>query len=209
VRLYCATGNPGKLREFALAAARFGGERFRVEPVPGLGSIPPPEETGATFRDNAILKALYYAGRVDEPVFTDDSGLAIDALGGAPGVHSARFAGPAATDEDNNRLVLARMRGIANRNARFVCVIALAQRDRLLATFDGVVEGQLLDEPRGAGGFGYDPLFFYPPFGCTLAEAPPEQKMSVSHRGRALQGLFEWLGRLPASGSALSLNADP
>ena len=204
MRIYCATGNAGKLREFALAAERLAQGRFSVEPVPGLSSIAPPEETGATFRDNAILKALYYARFVDDPVFTDDSGLAVDALNGAPGVYSARFAGPNATDEDNNRRVLAQMDAVSDRTAQFVCVIALAWRENVLATFEGKVEGQLLTSPRGSRGFGYDPLFFYPPFGCTLAEATAAQKLSVSHRGQALEAMFRWLaaGGLESAGTA-------
>ncbi|MBN8732425.1 MAG: RdgB/HAM1 family non-canonical purine NTP pyrophosphatase [Acidobacteria bacterium] len=192
--LYCATTNPGKLREFRLAAERWSGQTITVETVPGLKEIEPPEETGATFAENAALKAVYYSRFAPGPVFADDSGLAVDALGGAPGVYSARYAGrathDAANDADNNALVLERMQGVANRRARFVCVIALAAQGELVETFEGVVEGQLLDAPRGAGGFGYDPLFFYPPFGCTLAEASAEQKLSVSHRGLALSALF-------------------
>lgn len=188
--LYCATTNPGKLREFRLAAERWTGHAVTVETVPGLKEIDPPEETGVTFAENAALKAVYYSRFAPGPVFADDSGLAVDALGGAPGVYSARYAGESATDADNNALVLARMQGIADRRARFVCVIALASAGELVETFEGVVEGELLDAPRGTGGFGYDPLFYYPPFGCTLAEASAEQKLAVSHRGQALSALF-------------------
>jgi XTP/dITP diphosphohydrolase len=191
--LYCATTNPGKLREFRLALEQW----FDVQPVPGLREIPAPDETGDTFEHNAVEKALYYSAYAPGPVFTDDSGLEVDALGGAPGVYSARYAGPAATDEENNRLVLERARGAADRTARFVCVIALARRGELLATFRGVVQGLLLDEARGPNGFGYDPLFFYPPFGCTFGEAPLDQKMKVSHRSRALDALRQWLRALP------------
>ena len=185
----CATSNPGKLREFQLALRN----HFDVQPVPGLSGIAPPEETGQTFEDNAIAKALYYSRFCDHPVFADDSGLAVDALAGAPGVYSARYAGPDATDEANNRLLLERMHGIENRTARFVCVIALAQRGELLHTFRGEVEGRLATEPRGPNGFGYDPLFFYPPFGHTFGETPLPEKMKVSHRARALAQLREWL----------------
>lgn len=188
--LYCATTNPGKLREFRLAAERWSGQAVTVETVPGLQEIEPPEETGATFAANAALKAVHYSRFAPGPVFADDSGLSVDALGGAPGVHSARFAGPTADDAANNALVLERMQGVADRRARFVCVIALAAQGELVETFEGVVEGQLLDAPRGSGGFGYDPLFYYPPFGCTLAEASAEQKLAVSHRGQALSALF-------------------
>jgi len=187
--LYCATTNPGKLREFRMALDA----RFEVDTLPGLAGIPPCEETGATFEENAIQKARYYSTYCGEYLLVDDSGLEVDALGGEPGVYSARFAGPDATDEANNRLVLDRMRGVRDRAARFVCVVALAREGRLIRTFRGEVEGCLLEEPRGASGFGYDPLFFYPPFGCTFGEAPIERKMEVSHRAAALGAMQEWL----------------
>ena len=186
----CATGNPGKLREFRLAAAQAG---VQVETLPGLAEMPPCKETGDTFEANAILKAEYYGRHASGLLFADDSGLEVDALGGAPGVYSARFAGPGATDEANNQLLLERMRGIRNRSARFVCVIALVNGGRLMETFRGAVEGQILEEPRGPHGFGYDPLFYYPPFGCSFGEAAPERKLTVSHRGGALRALFRQL----------------
>ena len=189
MRLFCATTNPGKLREFRPALA----DSFVVESLPALGSIPPCEETGATFEENAIQKALYYSKHCDGLLFVDDSGLEVDALGGAPGVYSARYAGPDATDEANNRLLLDRMRGVPERSARFVCVVALAESGRMRGTFRGEVEGQLTDEPRGANGFGYDPLFYYPPFGCTFGEAPLGRKMEVSHRSRALHSMRDYL----------------
>jgi XTP/dITP diphosphohydrolase len=139
-----------------------------------------------TFEDNAIQKALYYSKHCDGFVFVDDSGLAVDALEGAPGVYSARYAGPGATDDANNRLLLDRMRGVSDRSARFVCVVALAQSGRLVGTFRGEVAGQLVEAERGANGFGYDPLFYYAPFGCTFGEAPLAEKMKVSHRSKAL-----------------------
>jgi XTP/dITP diphosphohydrolase len=172
-------------------AAQQGG--FQVETVPGLADMPPCEETGATFEANAILKAEYYGQRAPGLLFADDSGLEVDALGGAPGVYSARFAGPGATDEANNQLLLERMRGVRDRSARFVCVIALVNGGRLMETFRGAVEGQILEEPRGPHGFGYDPLFYYPPFGCSFGEAAPERKLTVSHRGGALRALFRQL----------------
>ena len=193
MRLYCATTNPGKLREFQKALS----DAFEVEALPGLESIPPCEETGLTFEENAIQKALYYSRYCDGPLFVDDSGLEVDALGGAPGVYSARFAGPDATDEANNRLLLDRMRGVANRTSRFVCVVALAKAGNLLRTFRGEVEGSLLEEPRGQNGFGYDPLFFYQPFGCTFGEAPLERKMQASHRAQALALLKKALNSAP------------
>ena len=188
--VYCATGNPGKLREFRLAAGLSG---VTVETLPGLAAIPPCEETGANFEANAILKAEYYGSRGSGLLFADDSGIEVDALRGAPGVYSARFAGASATDEANNCLLLEKLKGATDRTARFVCVVALADSGRVLRTFRGTVEGQILPEPRGPNGFGYDPLFYYPPFGCSFGEAAPERKMTVSHRGNALRALFQYL----------------
>jgi len=147
VIVYCATSNPGKLREFELAAPDF---ELRQLPRP----VPPPEETGATFEENAISKAEYY-GRFagGYHLFADDSGLEVDVLGGEPGVHSARYAGPKATDADNNALLLRRIAGHTNRTARFVCVIALVKDGKLVNIFRGTVEGRILDAPRGSGGF--------------------------------------------------------
>ncbi len=154
MRLYCATTNPGKLREFFEIVAG-------VEPMPRLKEIPPPPETAPTFEENAVAKAVYYSRFAGAPLFADDSGLEVDALDGAPGVLSARYAGPNATDDANNRLLLETMRGQENRRALFVCVIALAFKGDSIATFRGEVEGELLEQPRGSNGFGYDPLFLY------------------------------------------------
>jgi len=194
VTVYCATGNPGKLREFRLAAELAG---IRVETAPGLAGLPPCEETGATFEANAILKAEHYGAHAPGLLFADDSGLEVDALGGAPGVYSARFAGTDATDEANNRLLLERLRGVRDRTARFVCAIAMVEGACVLQTFRGVVEGHILEEPRGPHGFGYDPLFFYPPFGCSFGEAEPARKLTVSHRGAALRAMFRYLSNRP------------
>ena len=142
--VYCATSNKGKLREFQLAAPD-----FEVQQLPR--PVAPPEETGETFEDNAIGKAEYYGGFTDGYLFADDSGLEVDALGGAPGVHSARYAGPEATDADNNALLLARLTGVTDRTARFVCVIALVKDGKLVRTFRGAVEGRIIDAPRGSG----------------------------------------------------------
>ena len=193
--VYCATGNPGKLREFRLAAQQFG---FEIQELPDIAQIPPCDETGRTFEDNAVLKARYYGVHAPGLLFTDDSGLEVDALDGAPGVISARYAGPGATDALNNTLLLGNMRGRENRCARFVCVIALTNRGELLRTFRAAVEGEILETPRGAGGFGYDPLFYYPPYHRSLAEVSLEEKMAVSHRGKALTALFRYLSELPA-----------
>ena len=190
MRLYCATSNPGKLREFRLALGP-----VRLLPLPGLKDLPQFEETGATFEANAMAKALYYSAYAPGLLFAEDSGLEVEALGGAPGVRSARFAGEGATDEANNRLLLEKLRGVSDRRARFVCVVALAEKGRLLATFRGAVEGRILEAPRGHYGFGYDPVFYYPPFRATFAQVAPARKFSVSHRGQALRGLLTWLRR--------------
>jgi XTP/dITP diphosphohydrolase len=184
--VYCATSNPGKLREFQAAAPDFD---LRL---PGA-QVSPPEEDGATFVENAILKAEYYGKLTEGYLFADDSGLEVDALDGAPGVRSARFAGEDATDEQNNFLLLKQLEGIPNRTARFVCVIALVKDGLLVRTFRGSVEGRILDTARGTGGFGYDPLFYYEPFRCTFGEAPLADKMKVSHRAQALSAMFAYL----------------
>jgi len=191
VTLYCATGNAGKLREFQLAGKRFG---IAAVPLAGLDAISPCPEDGRTFEENAIRKALYYGAHAPGPLFADDSGLEVDALGGAPGVYSARFAGENATDAANNRLLLEKLHGVADRRARFVCVIALTQPGAPApVTFRGSVEGEILEEPHGAGGFGYDPLFYYPPFACSFGELSADRKFDVSHRGQALAALFAHL----------------
>lgn len=181
MKLFAASTNKGKLREFG------------VEALPGIATLAPPEETGRTFDENAAIKAVYYSRFTDALVLADDSGLEVDVLGGAPGVYSARFAGRDATDEDNNRRLLEKLQGQRRRSARYVCVIAVAQRGRLLGSFRGEVEGEILEEPRGTGGFGYDPLFYYPPFECTFAETSPERKRQVSHRAKAMARLHDFL----------------
>jgi XTP/dITP diphosphohydrolase len=193
VIVYCATTNPGKIREFRMEAR---GD-LSIETLPGLQQIEPPEETGTTFEENAIIKALHYGAFTTGWLFAEDSGLEVDALSGEPGVLSARFSGRGATDESNNALLLARMGGISDRTARYACALALVQNGSLVSTFHGTVEGMILEQPRGTGGFGYDPLFFYPGFGATFAEAGAGQKQSVSHRGNALRKLIASLTRVP------------
>jgi XTP/dITP diphosphohydrolase len=192
--LYCATGNQGKLREFRMAA---GHAPVDIELIPNFRELPPAVEDGATFEENAIKKALHYGRHVEGPLFADDSGLEVDALGGAPGVFSARYSGPHAADEANNRLLLENLRGAADRTARFVCVVALVEGPRLRRVYRGEVAGRIIDEARGECGFGYDPLFFYPPFGCTFGEASDERKFSVSHRGQALLAMLRDLRLVP------------
>ena len=180
MKLYCATTSAGKLREFRLAG-------LDVEVLPGLADIPAVEETGATFEENAILKARYYAEFAEGPLFTDDSGLEVDALNGAPGVYSARFAGPSVTDDENNAHLLKALEGATQRTARYVCVLALVDAGRVLGTYRGEVAGEILTVPRGTGGFGYDPLFWYQPLARSFGELSNEEKFAVSHRGCALR----------------------
>ena len=193
--LYCATSNPGKLREFHLAA----GPGWEFVPLAG---VPPCEETGESFEENAIQKAVYYSRHAPGLLFAEDSGLEVGALGGAPGVRSARFAGDGASDDDNNRLLLEKLRGVSNRSARYRCAIALAEAGRVLQTFRGEVAGEIIDEPRGTEGFGYDPYFLYKPLGRTFAEIAPEQKLAVSHRGHAIAHMMDWLRHIAPSVSA-------
>ena len=188
-RLYCATSNRGKLAEFQAGA------RPDLELVAtGPRDCP---ETGASFEANAAQKALCYAAAVQDLVFADDSGLVVDALGGEPGIHSARFAGANATDEQNNALLLEKLAGLPLPAARFVCAIALARPGRVLATFHGEAEGVVLEAPRGQGGFGYDPLFYFPLLGRTFAELAPAEKFAHSHRGQAFRRLLRWLNAHP------------
>ena len=186
--LYCATGNAGKLREFRMAAHH---APFEIDLLPNYKLLPAAVEDGAIFEENAIKKALHYAPHSPGLLFADDSGLEVDALGGAPGVYSARFSGAHATDLSNNQLLLEKLRGIADRRARFVCALALVDDERVLGVWRGAVEGVIIDEPRGTGGFGYDPLFYCPAFGCTFGEATAEQKLSLSHRGQAFRAMVE------------------
>jgi XTP/dITP diphosphohydrolase len=190
IHLYCASGNAGKLREFQMAA---GHAPVEIELVPDFRRLPPAVEDGATFEENAIRKALHYGKYAKGLLFADDSGLEVDALGGAPGVYSARYSGPHATDESNNRLLLENLRGVADRRARFVCAIALVEGGTVRGVYRGSVEGRIIDEVRGGNGFGYDPLFYHEPFGCTFGEAADEQKFAVSHRGQALRAMVREL----------------
>lgn len=189
MKLYCATTNPGKLREFRMAASG----SVAIEPLPGLNEILPCEESGTTFEENAIQKAIYYSCHARDYLFAEDSGLQVNALGGAPGVYSARFAGPLATDEQNNALLLEKLAASEDRSAGYVCVIALARDGQILRTFRGEVRGSIVENARGSGGFGYDPLFYFPPFAGTFAEVSPERKQTVSHRGHALEAMLAWV----------------
>jgi len=201
-RLFAATSSQGKLRDFRTAARAHG---IEFEPLPGLESIAPPEEDGTTFEENARLKAVYYSQFVPgELVLADDSGLEVEALNGEPGVRSARFAADAGlvdspdapvdnTDVWNNMVLLQRLAaaGAASRAARYRCALAAARDGAVVETAEGSVEGMILDAPRGTGGFGYDPLFFLPELGCTMAEISLETKLGLSHRGRAIESLLD------------------
>ncbi len=187
MKLYCATTNLGKLREFRLIVNHFGGGRIEVESLDNIKQIEPPEETGATFEENAALKAVYYSQFAPGPLFADDSGLAVDALDGAPGIYSARFAGEHAGDAANNQLLFEKLRGAENRKARFVCAISLAQAGSVTGVWRGEVEGRIIDDLRGSEGFGYDPLFYFEPFGATFGQVTAERKLLVSHRSKALE----------------------
>jgi XTP/dITP diphosphohydrolase len=204
IRLQCATGNPGKLREFRLAA---GLAPVEIELLPSFKEIAPCVEDGQTFEENAIIKAQHYGRHASGLLFADDSGLEVDALQGAPGVFSARFSlryppvagAPLPVDEANNRLLLQKLRGVETRGARFVCAIALARDGQIRGVWRGSVEGIVLPEPRGAAGFGYDPLFYCPLVGCTFGEASQDQKFAVSHRGQALRAMLAALGNSPGA----------
>ena len=190
-RLLVATLNPGKIREFAHALIP---EGIDVVGLDSLDQVEPVEETGGTFEANARLKAEAYSRLTDLPVLADDSGIEVDALGGAPGVQSARFGGSGLDDDGRNRLLVERLASVVDpsrRSGRFRCVLALALSGRTVATFEGVVEGRILDEPQGENGFGYDPLFFHPPSGCTTAELTPTAKQAISHRGQAIAALLQ------------------
>ncbi len=188
--LLVATANPGKLREFR---EMLGDDRFDWRDLSNFDSPPEVEETGRTFRANARLKASAYARHFDLWTLADDSGLEVDALHGAPGVLSARFAemnGSGSGDADNNALLLRQLKDIPDpaRTARFVCVLALARPDgRVVLTVRDTVEGSILHSPRGQNGFGYDPLFFLDALGKTTAELESHHKHQISHRGKALR----------------------
>ncbi|HXE74036.1 MAG TPA: RdgB/HAM1 family non-canonical purine NTP pyrophosphatase [Candidatus Xenobia bacterium] len=196
MRLFLASSNRGKLRELAgLAAA----EGFQLESLRDYERLPKFPENEPSFALNALEKALHYSRMADGLVVADDSGLAVDALAGRPGVRSARYAGPQATDEDNNRKLLEELRGLPEekRTARYVCVLALARRTRILAIFSAACEGRILEAPRGKGGFGYDPLFFFPPLGKAMAELEVAEKNRYSHRGQAFAKLLAYLKQHP------------
>jgi XTP/dITP diphosphohydrolase len=198
-RILIATSNPGKLRDFAGAAAVHG---IEIAGIPNFSFLPLVVEDGLTFEHNACKKAEEYSAYAPgEIVLADDSGLEVDALNGAPGVHSARYAADephladANTDDElNNARVLRELNGISpeKRTGRFVCVLAAARDRKTLAAFRGTAEGVILDAPRGANGFGYDPLFYFPEIEKTFAELSAEEKSKYSHRGAAFRQFLNW-----------------
>jgi XTP/dITP diphosphohydrolase len=198
VRLLVATTNRNKLREIRGIMA---GLDVEIDGLDAYPLIAEPEETGATFEENARQKAVYYSTRLGVPAAAEDSGLEIDGLGGEPGVQSARYGGPEADTYDKKfALVYRRLRerGVPASPARFVCALALADGDRILFEARGTIEGEIAELPRGDGGFGYDPIFFSPPHHRTLAQLTDVEKAEVSHRGKAFRKLREELAARPA-----------
>jgi XTP/dITP diphosphohydrolase len=211
VKLYLASSNPGKLREYRMLArdagpachggpARRGGRAaetpgIEVEALAGFASLPSFDESAPTFAENAAGKALHYSRFTRERVIADDSGLAVTALAGAPGPRSARYGGPGASDSDRVEKLLEdlRAREGAERRARFVCALAMARGGRILAVLSDAAEGIITAAPRGANGFGYDPIFFFEPLGRTFAELSQEEKNAHSHRGKAFRKLLAFL----------------
>lgn len=194
VRLVVATTNQNKIREIRAILDGLDVEIVTLGAWPGIEA---PEETGRTFEDNARLKARYYAAATGELVVAEDSGLEIDALDGAPGVESARYGGVNATYPERFALIYRALASVnvSHTPARFVCALALARDGAVLFETQGTIEGEIAHQPKGVGGFGYDPIFFFPPFGRTLGEATAAEKSSVSHRGQAFRRLRAFLER--------------
>lgn len=199
ITIVVATRNRGKSQEIREFLSDF---PVDVRDLNDFGPIPEVKEDGATFEENAYKKAYFTARVLGLPALADDSGLEVEALGGAPGVHSARYAGSNATDEKNNLKLLDALKGVTNRKARFCCVLSLAVPTGPALTYEASCEGVIAEEPRGTNGFGYDPVFFYPPAGKTFGEMDLQEKSLVSHRGRALKEMKDefskvllWIGK--------------
>jgi len=197
--LVLATRNVGKTREIREFLGDFPVE---IKNLDDFGPIPPVEEDGTTFDENAYKKASVTAKILGLPALADDSGLEVEALGGAPGIRSARYAGPGATDAENNAKLLREMEGKTNRGAAFMCVISIAVPSGVALTYEARCEGLIAEAPAGENGFGYDPAFYYPPLTRTFAQLSAEEKNRVSHRGKALAELKEefekvliWIGQ--------------
>ncbi len=198
LKLLLATRNKGKVREQEKALAGSGIEIVSLDLWPDLAS---PEETGSTFLENAIAKATYYNQSSGVASLAEDAGLEVDALGGAPGVMSSRWMGEETSYETKNAWLVEHLSKLSleERTARYVAAIALVDEGEVIFTAEETCEGRIAQEPRGNGGFGYDPVFFYPPFGKTFAQATPEEKNRVSHRGKTMVQLREFLDRIPKS----------
>jgi XTP/dITP diphosphohydrolase len=200
IRLVIATTNAHKWREIQRVLGSTGAELIGLAALP---PVPEPEETGETFEENARLKALYYASAIeaaanaDTLVVAEDSGLVVDALDGEPGVRSARFLGAEASYGERFGEIFRRLREQPDppRTARFVCALAVARRREIVFETVGTIEGVITEAAQGAAGFGYDPIFLYPPFGATLAEVTEDEKLRVAHRGKAFRALAEWVQR--------------
>ena len=197
-RLVLATTNPDKVREIRALLA---GIAVDIVGLDALPAVDPPVEDGLTFEDNAALKARYYAAATGLPAIAEDSGLEVDALGGVPGVESARFGGAGSSYPEKFARLYEMLDRTGSRQspARFVCALAVADRGAIVFATRGTVEGRISPEPRGAHGFGYDPIFYYPPEQRTLAEVSDEVKRAVSHRGDAFRRLADWLVKHPSS----------
>jgi XTP/dITP diphosphohydrolase len=192
IQIFLASSNPGKLREYRVLA---GDTPIELALLPSFSEIPPFEETAPTFAENSAGKALYYSRFAMGTVLADDSGLVVPALGGAPGVFSARYAGPGASDSDRVQKLLNEMSALSgdDRKARFVCVTTLARDGRAIAVLSDSAEGVVAKAPKGSDGFGYDPVFFFPQLGRTYAEITREEKNQYSHRGRAFRKAIAYL----------------
>jgi XTP/dITP diphosphohydrolase len=198
-KLFLASSNPGKLAEYrVLASASALSLPVELALLQDLEALPAFEENAPTFAENATGKVLHYSRQSNGLVFADDSGLVVPALGGAPGVHSARYAGPQATNAQRIEKLLGEMRGKTgpDRAAHFVCAIALAERGRAMAIVTDRANGDILEAPRGSGGFGYDPVFYFPALGKTFAELRAEEKNQHSHRGKAFRRLLAALSSM-------------
>ena len=198
VKFFLASSNPGKLAEYRLLAAAVNLSAFELALLPDFDALPAFEENSPTFAENAAGKALHYSRLQHGLVFADDSGLVVPALGGAPGVHSARYAGAQATNAQRIEKLLSEMRvkKLSERTAHFVCAIALAERGRALAVVTDRVEGEILEAPQGSGGFGYDPVFYFPALGKTFAELSGAEKNQHSHRGKVFRRLLAALSAM-------------
>jgi XTP/dITP diphosphohydrolase len=192
LKVLIATTNPDKLREIR---GLLSGTPVDLRSLADLPAVPEPEETGDTFRENARLKALYYDRQHAEPMLTvaEDSGLVIDGLDGEPGVRSARFLGPDATYAQRFEEILRRLGTNRSRRARFVCALCAVRDGTIVFETEGTVEGEIAAAPSGTAGFGYDPIFYFPPYGSTLADVSEPEKLRIAHRGQAFRAFRDWL----------------